>query len=56
MRRAGILYHARDALRRLMWGGIVALLNYIPYFGPVIAAFLLALGGLMTFDDCSGSR
>ncbi|WP_156460659.1 AI-2E family transporter [Sphingomonas sp. Leaf339] len=34
-----------------MWGGIVALLNYIPYFGPVIGAFLLALGGLMTFSD-----
>ncbi|HEU0066740.1 MAG TPA: AI-2E family transporter [Sphingomonas sp.] len=34
-----------------MWGGIVALLNYIPYFGPVIAAFLMALGGLMTFSD-----
>lgn len=35
----------------LMWGGIVALLNYIPYFGPVIAAFLLGVGGLMTFSD-----
>ncbi|WP_375249318.1 AI-2E family transporter [Sphingomonas sp.] len=35
----------------LMWGGIVALLNYIPYFGPVIAALLLAVGGLMTFSD-----
>lgn len=35
----------------LMWGGIVTLLNYIPYFGPVVAAALLALGGLMTFDD-----
>ena len=34
-----------------MWGGIVALLNYIPYFGPVVAAFLLAIGGLMTFSD-----
>ena len=34
-----------------MWGGIVALLNYIPYFGPVIGAFLLAIGGLMTFSD-----
>jgi predicted PurR-regulated permease PerM len=34
-----------------MWGGIVALLNYIPYFGPVIGAFLLGLGGLMTFSD-----
>ncbi|MBY9061438.1 AI-2E family transporter [Sphingomonas yunnanensis] len=35
----------------LMWGGIVALLNYIPYFGPVVAALLLAVGGLMTFSD-----
>jgi predicted PurR-regulated permease PerM len=35
----------------LMWGGIVALLNFIPYFGPILAAILLALGGLMIFDD-----
>lgn len=35
----------------LMWGGIVALLNYVPYFGPIIAALLLALGGLMVFSD-----
>jgi predicted PurR-regulated permease PerM len=35
----------------LMWGGIVALLNYIPYIGPVIAALLLALGGLMSFAE-----
>ncbi len=35
----------------LMWGGIVALLNYVPYFGPIVAALLLALGGLMVFSD-----
>ncbi|WP_448665085.1 AI-2E family transporter [Sphingomonas sp. CJ20] len=35
----------------LMWGGIVALLNYIPYIGPVMAAFLLGIGGLMSFAD-----
>jgi predicted PurR-regulated permease PerM len=35
----------------LMWGGIVALLNFIPYLGPILAAGLLALGGLMTFSD-----
>jgi predicted PurR-regulated permease PerM len=35
----------------LMWGGIVALLNYIPYIGPVMAALLLAVGGLMSFAD-----
>ncbi len=35
----------------LMWGGIVALLNYVPYFGPILAALLLSLGGLMVFTD-----
>ncbi|MDQ3074464.1 MAG: AI-2E family transporter [Pseudomonadota bacterium] len=35
----------------VMWGGIVAVLNYIPYLGPIAAAVLLALGGLMTFAD-----
>lgn len=35
----------------LMWGGLVALLNYVPYLGPIFAALLLALGGLMTFTD-----
>lgn len=34
----------------VMWGGIVALLNFVPYFGPILAALLLGLGGLMTFD------
>lgn len=35
----------------MMWGGIVALLNFIPYFGPIVAAMLLGLGGLMIFDN-----
>ncbi|WP_426267780.1 AI-2E family transporter [Sphingomonas sp. LHG3443-2] len=35
----------------LMWGGIVAVLNYIPYLGPIAAALLLALGGLISFPD-----
>ena len=35
----------------LMWGGIVAFLNYIPYLGPIFAAVLLTLGGLMSFTD-----
>lgn len=35
----------------LMWGGIVAVLNYIPYLGPIASAFLLALGGLIAFPD-----
>jgi predicted PurR-regulated permease PerM len=34
-----------------MWGGIVAVLNYIPYLGPIASVLLLALGGLMAFVD-----
>src|SRR3954468_6261164 len=37
----------------LMWGGIVAVLNYIPYLGPITSALLLAVGGLMTFPHVS---
>src|SRR5688500_657619 len=35
----------------LMWGGIVAVLNYIPYLGPIASVLLLAVGGLMAFAD-----
>ena len=35
----------------LMWGGIVAVLNYVPYLGPIASTLLLALGGLMAFAD-----
>ncbi len=34
----------------LMWGGIVALFNFVPYLGPILAIILLGLGGLMSFD------
>lgn len=35
----------------IMWGGIVAVANYIPYLGPIVTAILLFFGGLMTFPD-----
>ena len=35
----------------VMWGGIVAVSNYIPYLGPIVSALLLFVGGLMTFPD-----
>ncbi|HEX5238814.1 MAG TPA: AI-2E family transporter, partial [Sphingomicrobium sp.] len=35
----------------VMWGGIVAVANYIPYLGPIVAALLLFAGGLMTYPD-----
>jgi predicted PurR-regulated permease PerM len=39
----------------IMWGGIVAVANYIPYLGPIASALLLFLGGLMIFPDIWGA-
>jgi predicted PurR-regulated permease PerM len=35
----------------LMWGALVAALNFVPYFGPVAGMILLVLVGLLTFDS-----
>jgi predicted PurR-regulated permease PerM len=34
-----------------MWGILVAVLNFVPYFGPVAGVLLLAAVGLLTFDS-----
>lgn len=34
----------------LMWGGVVALANFIPYFGPVIGMVAVGLSGLLAYD------
>jgi predicted PurR-regulated permease PerM len=47
---AAILW-ALDMPTPLMWGGIVTLLNFVPYLGPIGAVLLLAVGGLMVFPD-----
>ncbi len=33
-----------------MWGMLVALLNFVPYFGPVAGIIMMAAVGLLTFD------
>jgi predicted PurR-regulated permease PerM len=33
-----------------MWGMLVAVLNFVPYFGPVVGVMLLATVGLLSFD------
>lgn len=47
----GLILWAIGMESPLMWGGIVAVLNYIPYLGPIVAALLLGVGGLMVFDE-----
>ena len=39
----------------VMWGGLVAVLNYIPYLGPIASALALFLGGLMIYPDVWGA-
>lgn len=34
----------------IMWGMLVAVLNFVPYFGPVAGIILLATVGFLTFD------
>ena len=33
-----------------LWGLLAAVLNFVPYFGPVAGVILLATVGLLTFD------
>jgi predicted PurR-regulated permease PerM len=39
--------------RPAMWGMLVAVLNFVPYFGPCVGVILLAAVGLLTFDSLS---
>jgi predicted PurR-regulated permease PerM len=34
----------------LMWGILVVILNFVPYFGPVTGVVLLTAAGMLTFD------
>ena len=34
----------------ILWGAMASLFNFIPYFGPIAAASLLALAGSLTFE------
>ena len=33
-----------------MWGMIMAVLNFVPYFGPIVGVVVLAIVGLLTFE------
>lgn len=39
----------------VMWGGLAAALNFIPYVGPAILTLLLAVGGLANYDTLAGA-
>ena len=39
----------------IMWGGLAAALNFVPYVGPAVMTVLLAAVGLMTFETLAGA-
>jgi predicted PurR-regulated permease PerM len=46
----GIMLYLLDVPNAVLWGVVVALLNYAPYVGATISTVLLALVGLLTFE------
>lgn len=39
----------------IMWGGLAAALNFVPYVGPAILTILLGAAGLSSFDTLGGA-
>ncbi|HYG08205.1 MAG TPA: AI-2E family transporter [Stenotrophomonas sp.] len=53
---SGILYALGVPLpEALLWGTVVALLNFAPYVGPLIGVMLMLLMGFVTFDTPAAS-
>jgi predicted PurR-regulated permease PerM len=52
---AGVGFFFCGVPRPAMWGVIVALLNFVPYFGPVAGLILVGALGLLTFDTVSAA-
>lgn len=49
---AGVLFALKVPLQEaLMWGTVVAVLNFAPYVGPLIGMGLMLLMGFVTFND-----
>lgn len=47
----GLVLYAFQMPNALLWGVAAALLNFLPYFGPVVGVALLAMAGLIHYDS-----
>jgi predicted PurR-regulated permease PerM len=47
---ASVIFYFLHIPKPGMWGMLVAILNFVPYFGPILGVALLAIVGLLTFD------
>ena len=52
---AGVLFWLLGLPNPAMWGGVVALLNFLPFFGPTVGMFLVGVAGLLAFDTVGGA-
>jgi predicted PurR-regulated permease PerM len=43
-------FYAMGLPKPAMWGMVIALLNYVPYFGPVVGMILVGAAGFLSFD------
>ncbi|HUP93444.1 MAG TPA: AI-2E family transporter [Burkholderiales bacterium] len=46
-----LMLHFLKMPNALLWGVMVALLNYIPYIGPAVSGAILTIVAFITFDD-----
>ena len=42
---------ALDLPNPLLWGGVAAALNFVPYLGPMTGVALIGIASFVTFDD-----
>ena len=47
----GLVLFALGLPNAFMWGGVAALANFIPYFGPIATIMAVGLAGLLAFDS-----
>ncbi|HEV2692583.1 MAG TPA: AI-2E family transporter [Verrucomicrobiae bacterium] len=52
---AGTLFWLLGMPSPAMWGGVVAVLNFLPFFGPTVGMVLVGLAGLIAFDTVGGA-
>lgn len=51
----GIAFWLLGLPNAAMWGGVVAILNFLPFFGPIVGIGAVGLAGLLAFDTFGGA-
>jgi predicted PurR-regulated permease PerM len=48
---SGVVFAIAGLPNPILWGTLAGALNFVPYIGPLVAAILLGIAGLFTFDS-----